>query len=179
VIEAASSHGARTRRSEQSMEATMNSERSNSALTLLAGAGIGAALMYFLDPDRGNGRRHLVADQTAGFLRTRKRDAAKAMRDARNHAAGVVAEARGRFEGDRPTNEQLAARVRSAVGHHAERARGVQVEADAGLVTLRGEVPASEMNDVIAAAERVRGVTRVENQLTAFAGAPQDTVRLD
>ena len=157
----------------------MNTERSTPALTLLAGAGIGAALMYFLDPERGKRRRHVIADQTAGFMRARKREAAKAMRDARNHAEGVVAEARGRLDDDRPTNEQLVARVRAELGHHAEHVRGIQIDADAGSVTLRGEVPAAELQRVVASVERVRGVTRVDNQLVAFAGAAQDTVRLD
>ncbi len=59
---------------------------------LLGGAGIGAALMYMLDPEKGNRRRALVRDKAIGL----KNDAAEMVtsksRDLRNRAQGVIAE---------------------------------------------------------------------------------------
>ena len=39
------------------------------AAALLGGIGIGAALMYLLDPDRGRRRRALVRDKAVHFAR--------------------------------------------------------------------------------------------------------------
>ncbi len=38
-------------------------KKTNQALTILGGIGAGAALMYFLDPDRGSTRRGAVKDK--------------------------------------------------------------------------------------------------------------------
>lgn len=143
--------------------------------TLLTGIGIGAALMYFLDPDRGTGRRHRVADQAASAAR----DAQDRLRDlavhARNRGTGTVAEVRGRLREEEVTDEQLVARVRAELGHHVESVRPIEVVAEGGNVTLRGAVPAQELPAVIAAVEKVRGVQWVDNQLEARgdgSGAP-------
>lgn len=63
-----------------------------------AGAGLGVAIMYILDPDWGRRRRALIRDQMVhaahelGDLRDDSRGRAK---DLRNRVAGTVAEARG------------------------------------------------------------------------------------
>lgn len=138
---------------------------------LLTGIGIGAALMYFLDPDRGTGRRHRVADQAASAAR----DAQDRLRDlavhTRNRGAGTVAEVRGRLREEEVTDEQLVARVRAELGHHVESVRPIEVVAEGGNVTLRGAVPAQELPAVIAAVEKVRGVQWVDNQLDARSDA--------
>lgn len=134
-------------------------------LTLLAGLGLGAALMYFLDPERGRGRRHRAAEQVASAAR----DAQKRLHDvavhARNRGAGAVAEVRGRLTEEEVTDEQLVARVRAELGHHIENVRPIEVAAEGGNVTLRGDVPAQELPAVIAAVEKVRGVEWVDDRL--------------
>ena len=142
------------------------------ALPLLAGLGLGAALMYFLDPDRGPGRRALVRDQTMSALRHGGREAQGIAEDARNHAVGTAAEIGGRLREEQVTDDQLVARVRAELGHHVERARAIEVVADGGRVVLRGEVGADEIEDVVATVRGVRGVDRVDNQLGIRAGSP-------
>ena len=63
-------------------------------LLVLGGIGIGAGIMYLLDPDRGRTRRAHLKDQAVG----RASDAGHAIgskaRDIRNRAQGVVAESK-------------------------------------------------------------------------------------
>jgi hypothetical protein len=133
------------------------------AMRLLGGAGIGAALMYFLDPQQGRRRRALVHDQMIHFSHE-VRDAADVVaRDASNRAAGLWAEARtsGRTADDRT----LAERVRSHLGRCVSHPRAIDVSVDRGRVTLRGPILAREVDALVNCVEDVSGVTTVENQL--------------
>ena len=150
------------------MDRRMESDRPTNAMTLLAGIGIGAALMYFLDPAGGGRRRALVRDQAKGPLNTTERELKGRSADLRNRARGAAAELRGMGD-DNPTDDQLVARVRAELGHHVEHARAIDVVAEHGRVTLRGPVLSSELDDVLSTARKVRGVERVENQLDVHA----------
>lgn len=141
--------------------------RQRSPLALLAGLGVGAALMYFLDRDRGAQRRHLVGDKASRALRTGQRQANDLVENARNRVRGVAAEVRGRARRESVTDEQLVARVRAELGHHAEHARAIDVVADGGMVTLHGAVPATEVAGIVKVVSHVRGVKWVDNQLEA------------
>lgn len=142
----------------------------NRTLTLLAGIGIGAALLYFLDPQQGTRRRALLRDKAAKALRIGGREAREHGEDLRNRAAGTVAELGGRLDDAPVTDEQLVARVRSELGHHVERARAIEVVADHGKVTLRGEVPIEEMDGVVSTVRGVRGVANVQSELRVASG---------
>lgn len=148
----------------------MDTDRPNRALAFLAGIGIGAAIMYFLDPEGGARRRRMVSDQTLSTVRFGTREAREAAMNARNHAKGMMAETRARLTEERPDDEQLVARVRSEMGHHIERARNVEVFAEDGVVTLRGKTTEEDLPSLLAAVEHVRGVRRVENQLETHGG---------
>lgn len=156
----------------------MATERNDQVLTLLTGIGIGAAIMYFLDPDRGKWRRHVLADQAVSRVRTGAHEAAELADDARNHARGAAAELRGRLRDEELSNDQLVARVRAELGRHVERVRGIEVVADGGTVTLRGKVDANEMAEAMAAARQVRGVERVLSELS-LRPSESASVRLD
>jgi hypothetical protein len=86
--------------------------------TLLCGMAAGAALMYFLDPDRGGRRRALLRDKAVGLSNDLGEAATGAARDLRNRAQGVVAEASGALGlsggGGGQTGGQEEARQRSA-----------------------------------------------------------------
>jgi osmotically-inducible protein OsmY len=137
-------------------------------MTLLAGIGIGAALMYFLDPVGGGRRRAVVRDKATGALNTAERELKGRGIDVRNRARGAAAELRSMGD-DHPTDEQLVARVRAELGHHVEHARAIEVVAEQGRVTLRGPVLSSELDDVLSTARKVRGVESVDNQLDVHA----------
>jgi len=66
----------------------------NRALLLLTGIGVGAAVMYLLDPDGGGGRRAMIRDKAIGI----GNDVSDAMRktttDLGNRAQGLLHDAK-------------------------------------------------------------------------------------
>ncbi|HEX3481961.1 MAG TPA: SRPBCC family protein [Kofleriaceae bacterium] len=62
---------------------------------LLGGAVLGAASMYFLDPDRGKRRRHQAVDRARGALSDVEELAGKAERDLEHRSRGLAARVRG------------------------------------------------------------------------------------
>ena len=144
---------------------------SNHPLALLAGLGLGAALMYFLDPDRGTRRRHLAQDQAGHSLRKMARRLRDQAGTARNHAQGKALELGARFRGEEIEDEVLVARVRADLGHHVRHTGAIEVRSKGGRVVLSGPVLAAELDDVLRTAAAVRGVRGVENRLDVRASA--------
>jgi osmotically-inducible protein OsmY len=138
---------------------------SDVTLALLAGVGIGGALMYFLEPRGGARRRALIRDRAAHALRAGKEEFRQEVQDARNRVSGAVAEARARLRHEAVDDDQLVARVRADLGHRVDRAGAIEVAADRGTVTLRGEVSREELDGVLGSVRRVPGVERVTNEL--------------
>ncbi|HSJ65184.1 MAG TPA: SRPBCC family protein [Gemmatimonadaceae bacterium] len=132
---------------------------------LLGALGLGAALMFFLDPSRGRRRRALVRDQVLHAVRKGEHGVEATVNDLTNRAHGLAAEARNRFREDDPTDDVLVARVRSELGRVCSHPRAVIVTALDGVVTLSGPVLDGEVDNVLAAARSARGVVSVENRL--------------
>ncbi|HYE71833.1 MAG TPA: hypothetical protein VEF04_00825 [Blastocatellia bacterium] len=61
-------------------------------LPVLGGIGMGAGLMYILDPDRGRTRRALARDKMKSAVNRTGRAISSKTRDLTNRAQGVVAE---------------------------------------------------------------------------------------
>src|SRR5919112_633297 len=113
---------------------------SSPLLSFLAGAAIGAGLMFLLDPDRGNRRRAPARDGgTSGGRRAGGELGAKA-RHFGNRARGLVASARARFQADQPDDEVVRERVRAELGRVVSQAGPVVVEVEQGVVTLSGPI---------------------------------------
>jgi hypothetical protein len=92
--------------------------------TLLCGMAAGAALMYFLDPDRGGRRRALLRDKVVGLSNDIGDAATGAARDLRNRAQGIVAEAGSALgmtgmRGGQPDEQEGARQRSSAAGGNA------------------------------------------------------------
>ena len=79
--------------------------------------------------------------------------------------AGARKRARAQVETKPRTNHQLAARVCAELDHGVEHGKGIQVFAENSQVTLRGVALRDELDDVIAAVQRVRGVKGIANNL--------------
>jgi gas vesicle protein len=67
-------------------------------MILLGAAGIGAAAMYLLDPDRGNRRRALIRDKMVKLNRQTRETVTGKVRDVTNRAKGMLHEAKSAVE---------------------------------------------------------------------------------
>lgn len=74
--------------------------RRDPVLSFLAGAAIGAGLMFLLDPERGTRRRTLARDRILSAGRQAGGDLGAKARHLRNRARGLVAGARSRMQSD-------------------------------------------------------------------------------
>ena len=137
----------------------------NREVTLLSGIGIGAALMYMLDPDRGRRRRALVRDKFVSAANKTPDAIGATARDLSNRARGLVAEVGSLFGGEEASDEVIEARVRSQMGRVVSHPRSIEVVANQGRVTLRGPALAHEVGDLLSCVSSVSGVREVDNQL--------------
>jgi uncharacterized membrane protein len=140
----------------------------NRELTLMAGGiGLGAALMYMLDPDRGSRRRVLVRDKLASAANAMPNAIGVTARDLSNRAEGLASQVTSLFSSKEVPDEVLVERVRSKMGRVVSHPHAIQVKADHGRVTLSGPILAREVDDLLATVSLVTSVTDVDNQLEA------------
>ena len=137
----------------------------NKGVALIGGVGLGAALMYIFDLDRGGRRRALIRDKFEAAGNKASCYAGKMSRDVRNRASGVVAETKSLFKHEEVTDDVLADRVRSKLGRYPVHFGAFDVTANDGTVTLRGQILANELPKVLRATRFVRGVKNIDNQL--------------
>jgi BON domain len=131
---------------------------------VLLGAGIGAALVYMIDPNNGRRRRALARDQMVRMSRKTRDAADSTFRDLANRTRGIVATSR-RSEPAAVDDATLVERVRAKLGRVSSHPRAIEVDARDGVVTLRGPILAREADQVVGTIESVRGVTNVSDQL--------------
>lgn len=138
----------------------------NRKSTLMA-LGLGAGLMYLLDPERGNRRRALVSDKATSVMNTMPDASTKTLRDLSNRTYGLMAEMRSLMSRGELSDAQLEARVRERLGGTVSHPGAIEVSARAndGHVTLSGHVLAHEVDRLMSTVSSVRGVNEVENRL--------------
>lgn len=141
--------------------------------TLLTTVGLGAGLMYFLDPQHGTRRRAMVRDKANSFVNDINDSIDRAMEDTRNRTRGVLSEMTARLSDEVAPDWILEERVRSNLGRTARHARAVSVMADDGVIQLHGPVLRQDEEAIVKAAIRTRGVRGVENRLQVVDN-PQD-----
>jgi hypothetical protein len=76
-------------------------------IRLLMGLGAGAALMYFMDPDRGRTRRALARDKALGLSNDARDRLSGAAQDISNRATGMLHEARKSMTGGSTSSEEM------------------------------------------------------------------------
>jgi uncharacterized membrane protein len=138
----------------------------NALVRLVVTGTIGAAGMYWLDPDQGRRRRALARDKLAGAAEQLSSAVRAGSRDLKSRARGAGAEVRARFSADDASDEVLAERVRSALGRVVSHPRAIEVLASDGRITLVGDVLAREHDELLATVSDVRGVVGVADNLS-------------
>jgi hypothetical protein len=131
---------------------------------LVAGAGIGAAMAFLLDPNGGPARRARVRDKMARATRKTREGLDRTTRDMANRTRGVVSATRARFTRD-VIDQRLVERARVTLGRWCSHPRALDVEAKDGIVTLRGPILMTEAAALLSAVETVRGVRGVADEL--------------
>jgi osmotically-inducible protein OsmY len=138
---------------------------------------LGAGLAYFFDPQSGKRRRKTTLDRTAGFFRHGGRRAERAGRTVASEAYGLKQKATHLREEAKPQPDDttLARKVESEIFREPDMPKGqINVNAESGVVYLRGEVQRAELiADLENAARKVQGVREVENFLHLPGAAPQ------
>jgi len=145
----------------------------NKRLALITGVGLGAGVMFLLDPDRGKRRRALLRDKALRLTRVGACTVEEIPWDIRNRDVGVVSENRtGLKEGDVP-DSVLVDRVKLRLGRYAVQDQSIAVNAQNGTVTLTGVIMANEVETLLSAVSDVRGVKNVVNELVVHE-SPED-----
>ena len=150
-------------------------ERKNVLTLSLSLAGAGAAVMYFLDPDRGNRRRAFIRDKTVRIAKKSGSLFSKASRDLGNRTAGAFAETKSRWGTDTTDDDVLAERIRSKMGRVISHPSSVDISVRGGRVTASGDVLQSEFGDLMSCLYSVRGVRDVENKVKTHSSASEFT----
>lgn len=127
--------------------------------------GLGAGLMYLLDPDRGHSRRALIRDKAIATADSAADGFEVATRDLSHRAVGVVSGVRSRWSPLEVTDELLVERVRAKLGRWVSHPRAIAVEAKEGQVILRGAILQAEVGPLLAVVRTVPGVREVADEL--------------
>lgn len=134
----------------------------------IGGLGLGAGLMFMLDPVRGRRRRALTRDQIAHAARLLKRATGMTSRDLSHRTQGLLAEGSHFFRREEVSDDALAARVRARIGRSVSHPHAISVTVDHGHVTLSGPVLAHEARRLLSGVLSAHGVKDVENALTVY-----------
>lgn len=126
---------------------------------------LGAALVYFFDPENGKRRRKVTADRLAGFLRRQSRKTGGLTQKA--YALKQKATHLREEPKPQPDDVTLAHKVESEIFRDADVAKGkININAEDGKVVLRGEVDSPELiEELVGKARKVQGVQDVESLL--------------
>jgi hypothetical protein len=132
----------------------MRDDMARTTAAVAVGVGLGAGLMYYLDPDRGSRRRTHARNQI--------RHTSYQLRDA---ARRQVQSLWRSFEGE--DDRVVGERVRAALGRAVSHAHALAIDVRNGVVTISGPILRDEIRATLKALTRVPGVRRVVNAMDA------------
>ena len=128
----------------------------------IGGLGLGAALMYALDPQSGRRRRAIARDRLRSLTRRQRGLLARGGRYLGHRLEGSVHALNG---GDAASDRVLAERVRAALGRAVSHPSAIEVEVIGGNAVLTGHVLESETRELMRRVGRVAGVKAVDDRL--------------
>src|SRR2546422_3776412 len=137
----------------------------------IGGLGLGAGLMFILDPDRGRRRRALARDQMAHARRMLARATGATSRDLTHRICGALAEGGNFFRREEISDDVLTDRIRARIGRSVSHPHAISVTVNDGHVSLSGPVLAHEESRLLSGVSSARGVKGVENVLTVHTEA--------
>jgi len=134
--------------------------------TLLIAGVVGAAAVYFFDPDLGGARRARLLEDIDTGIREGRRSLERAVSQLRDQTRGAVAE----LDTAAPWDDDdltVLSRVESVLYSIPGFPRGsIEAEVVDARLVLRGEVASAEQErDIVEIARHVRGVAEVESLL--------------
>src|SRR4051794_5052509 len=136
---------------------------------VVAGAALGAAAMYVLDPNKGRRRRALFRDKARRSLTSFAHVLTVSARDLGHRAQGLAAITRRSMTRNRVTDDLvLIERVRARMGRVVSHPHAIQIGASSGRVTLSGPILPNEATPLIDAVRAVPGVSSIEDHLVIF-----------
>jgi uncharacterized membrane protein len=147
--------------------AARNQKEIDTSVRALGFLGLGAGLMYFLDPDRGRRRRALARDQVAHTTNILSCATNTTARDLGHRLRGIVAEGRQLFSRKTVEDESLLARVRSNLGRVSSHPHAITVNVDGGHVSLSGHILEREMRGLLKRINKIPGVRTLKHGLIA------------
>jgi len=151
-------------------EASIVGNRWIAGVSIMAGAAIGATVMYFCDPHRGKARRVELKQKATSAARHTYRELAKEAEDLLNRAKGLVAKADAEVREGVADDDVIEQRVRSHMGHITEHVSDIQTEVVDGVVALRGTVAPDKHRRLVSEILVIPGVKGIRD-LLAFSGS--------
>lgn len=141
--------------------------------TFLTGGAAGAVVAYFMDPDRGRGRRIKTKDQLGAVVRRGGRRLGRAGRATGGEVYGAVQRVTHPSGGQRDLDDQtLKAKVETELFGDPDVPKGkININVEEGVVVLRGQVDREEqVLQLEEATRQIPGVTDVRNLLGVSEG---------
>jgi hypothetical protein len=139
---------------------------------------LGCVAMYLMDPRTGAGRRSYLMQKAGRLIRDTGQLARATGRHLANKSYGASHRARGMMSAEQVDDRTLEQRIRSQLGHFGN-VSDLTVTVNGGCAVLKGRCGSSDVENLVAAAQSVRGVQRVvcEMQTDSFsASAPQSNL---
>ena len=134
-------------------------------LALLAGLGLGVALMYLVDATRDEQRRRQL-QQAWGHLDARNGNTAlQSIRTALRPSALGVSLLRSCPGGKVLSDALLSQEVRAVVDKAIRRPHVIEILTDGGQVTLQGSVREEEIDALLHKVSQIPGVSAITNRL--------------
>jgi len=139
----------------------------------LIGLGAGALLALFADPASGKRRRAMARDKAGAYRRRSSRQVAAGGRSVRSGIQARKAQLAHRTPVERDYDDAtLTDHVRSELGRDPLAHQGILVNAQKGVIQLRGQVGSEDdIEELVKRTEEINGVRAVEN-LLHVPGAP-------
>lgn len=132
---------------------------------IVGGLGLGAGLMYWLDPDGGRRRRARTRQKLVHGAHEVAEEAEKGARDLAHRTRGALARGRSVLRRGAVPDDVVVERVRARLGRACSHPSAIDVRCEAGTVFLSGPILRDEVDDVLSAVSRVRGVDEVQDRL--------------